>query len=60
VLLVAHGGSLQVLLCLALGLAPRARWQFRLSAASLSELCLYKDGAVLTRLNDSSHLATVS
>lgn len=60
VLLVAHGGSLQVLLCLALGLVPQARWQFRLSAASLSELCLYEDGAVLTRLNDSCHLAAVS
>jgi len=56
VLLVAHGGSLQVLLCLTLGLVPRARWQFRLSAASLSELHLYEDGAVLTRLNDRSHL----
>jgi len=53
VLLVAHGGSLQVLLCLALGLVPRARWQFRLSAASLSELLLYEDGAVLSMLNAS-------
>lgn len=56
VLLAAHGGTLQVLLCLTLGLAPRARWQFRTSVASLSELRLYEDGAVLTRLNDSSHL----
>jgi alpha-ribazole phosphatase len=60
VLLVAHGGTLQVLLCLAIGLAPRARWQFRLDAASLSELFLYADGAVLTRLNDSSHLVEAS
>ncbi len=59
VLLAAHGGSLQVLLCMTLGLVPRARWQFRLSAASLSELCLYKDGAVLTCLNDCSHLVAV-
>jgi alpha-ribazole phosphatase len=53
---VAHGGSLQVLLCLALGLVPKARWQFRLSAASLSELHLYDDGTVLTCLGDCSHL----
>jgi len=57
VLLVAHGGSLQVLLCLALGLVPRARWQFRLDAASLSELRLYEEDAVLARLNDACHLA---
>ncbi|MBL7202461.1 MAG: alpha-ribazole phosphatase [Anaerolineae bacterium] len=56
VVLVAHGGSLQVVLCLALGLVPKARWQFRLSAASLSELQLYEGGAVLTRLSDCSHL----
>ena len=56
VVVVAHGGSLQVLLCLVLGLVPNARWQFRLSAASLSELQLYEGGAVLTRLSDCSHL----
>ncbi len=56
VLFVAHGGLLQVLLCLALGLAPRARWQFRLDPGSLSELSLYAEGAVLIRLNDTHHL----
>ena len=56
VVVVAHGGSLQVLLCLALGLVPQARWQFRLSAASLSELHLYDKGAVLTCLSNCSHL----
>ena len=59
VLLIAHGGSLQVLLCLALGLIPRARWQFHLDAASLSELRLYEEGAVLVRLNDACHLAAL-
>ena len=59
VLLVAHGGSLQALLCLALGLVPRARWQFRLDAASLSELRLYEEDAVLACLNDTCHLAMV-
>lgn len=59
VLLVAHGGSLQTLLCLALDMVPRARWQFRLSSASLSELNLYEEGAILTLLNDTHHLAEV-
>lgn len=60
VLLVAHGGSLQVLLCLALRLVPQARWQFQLAAGSLSELCLYEEGAILTLLNDTHHLIEVA
>jgi alpha-ribazole phosphatase len=60
VLLVAHGGSLQVLLCLVLGLVPQARWQFRLNPGSLSELYLYDEKtAILTLLNDTCHLAEV-
>ena len=54
--LVAHGGPLQVLLCLALGLPPQAYWQFTLAPASLSELCVYEQGAILTHLNDTHHL----
>jgi broad specificity phosphatase PhoE len=54
--LVAHGGSLQVLLCLALGLPPQAYWQFAVAPASLSELCVYEQGAILTSLNDTYHL----
>ena len=54
--LVAHGGPLQVLLCLALGLPPQAYWQFAMAPASLSELCVYAQGAILTRLNDTHHL----
>jgi broad specificity phosphatase PhoE len=60
VLVVAHRGSLQVLLCLALGLPPHARWQFRLEPASLSELDLHPQGAVLDRLNDTHHLREVA
>ncbi len=56
VLLVAHGGSFQMLMCHSLGLTPRARWQFRLSPASLSELYLFPEGGILTRLNDVCHL----
>ena len=58
--LVAHGGPLQLLLCLALGLPPQAYWQFAVSPASLSELCIYEQGAILTRLNDTHHLCTLS
>jgi broad specificity phosphatase PhoE len=58
--LVAHGGPLQLLLCIALGLPPQAYWQFAVSPASLSELCVYEQGAILTRLNDTYHLCTLS
>ena len=58
--LVAHGGPLQLLLCLALGLPPQAYWQVAVSPASLSELCVYEQGAILTCLNDTHHLCTLS
>jgi probable phosphoglycerate mutase len=54
--IVAHGGPLQLLLCLALGLPPQAYWQFAVAPASLSELCVYAQGAILTHLNDTHHL----
>jgi alpha-ribazole phosphatase len=60
VLLVAHGGSLQVLLCLALGLAPPACCRFPLALGSLSELHLDGEAAILRRLNDTHHLAKVT
>ncbi|MDP2948876.1 MAG: alpha-ribazole phosphatase [Chloroflexota bacterium] len=59
VLLVGHGGSLQVLLCLALGLSPAAHWRLRLGPASITELSLSEAGAVLTRFNDVHHLSEV-
>jgi 2,3-bisphosphoglycerate-dependent phosphoglycerate mutase len=58
--LVAHGGPLQVLLCLALGLPPQAYWQFTMAPASLSELCVYEQGAILISLNDTHHLHPLS
>ena len=57
VLLVSHGGPLRVLLCLGLGLAPQAHWQFRLDTASVSELRLREGGSTLSYLNDTGHLA---
>ena len=56
VLIVAHGGVLQTMICLALKLLPTMYWQFHLSTASLSEVAFYPAGAILNSLNDISHL----
>lgn len=53
VVLVAHGGPLRVLLCLALGLSPRLHWHFGLTPGSLSEVHLDAQGAMLTRLDQT-------
>ncbi|MBC7242501.1 MAG: alpha-ribazole phosphatase [Anaerolineae bacterium] len=54
---VAHGGSLIILLQITLGLPSEARWKFRMTHGSISELHLFPDGwAVLARLNDTCHL----
>jgi alpha-ribazole phosphatase len=54
--LVAHGGPLRLLLCLALGLPPEAHWRFAVDPASLSELLVYGQDATLIRLNDTAHM----
>jgi broad specificity phosphatase PhoE len=51
VLVVSHGGPLQLLLAMELGLPPESFWQFRIDPCSLTELDLYPEGAILTRLN---------
>lgn len=57
VLVVAHAGSLRMLICYLLDL-PLPHWrQIRLDLASLSIIEVLSQGAVLTRLNDVSHLA---
>lgn len=58
-IIAAHGGSLQVLIVLAMGLPLEAYWQVDVSNASLTELRLFEQGAVLHLLNDTSHLAGV-
>lgn len=55
-LIVGHGGTLQTLCCLALGLPPERFWQLHLSNASLSELRIYPTGAILNLFNDTCHL----
>jgi len=59
-LVVAHRGSLRVLLCLSLRLPPSAWWQFHLTPASVSELLCFPEGAVLNFLNDTHHLREVA
>ena len=59
VIIAAHGGSLQVLIVLALGLPLEAYWKVDVSNASLSELRVYDGAAVLHLLNDTSHLAGI-
>jgi alpha-ribazole phosphatase len=54
--LVAHGGPLRILLCLALGLPPEAHWHFAVDPASLSELLVDGQDATLIRLNDTAHM----
>lgn len=55
-ILVAHGGSLQLLIAHALGLPPEKYWQVHLSNASLSDLRVHDLGPILNLLNDTSHL----
>jgi broad specificity phosphatase PhoE len=56
VLLVAHGGILQALLCQVLGPPLRARWSYLLRAAALSELRVFAGQPVLVSLNESHYL----
>jgi probable phosphoglycerate mutase len=56
VIIVAHGGSLQVLITLALGLPLEAYWKMWVSNASVSELRIDEWGAILHLLNDVGHL----
>jgi alpha-ribazole phosphatase len=56
VVLVAHGGPLQMLITKALGMPVGRFWQVHLANASLSELSAYPEGAILNLLNCTEHL----
>ena len=56
ILVVAHSGSLRVLVCRLMGIGLQYRWHFRLDLASLNILDTYPQGAILALLNDVSHL----
>jgi len=55
-IVVAHGGSLQVLIALALDLPIEHYWKLWVSNASVSELRIDEWGVILHLLNDVSHL----
>jgi alpha-ribazole phosphatase len=56
VLIVAHSGVLRTLICQVLDLEMRNRWNIRLDLASLSIIDTYPETAILSLLNDTSHL----
>jgi broad specificity phosphatase PhoE len=53
---VTHGALIGVLLCHVLGIDLKHRWQFRHDNASISEIRLRGDGAVIMRLNETAHI----
>jgi len=59
ILIVAHSGVLRTLACQLLGIELQHRWQIRLDLASLTVIETYPQGAILTLLNDVSHLRQV-
>jgi broad specificity phosphatase PhoE len=50
-LLVAHGGSLRMLLCLFMGIPPQNQWQFRLDRSGVAALEICGDTPVLFSLS---------
>jgi len=56
VLLVAHGGSLQMLIANLLELPPKSFWQFNLDHCSLSKISVYDESAIINSLNETNHL----
>ncbi|MFH1638958.1 MAG: alpha-ribazole phosphatase [Chloroflexota bacterium] len=55
-LIVAHSGVLRTLICQILKMPIDLRWQLRIDLASLSIMETYQSTAILTLLNDVSHL----
>jgi alpha-ribazole phosphatase len=56
VLLVSHGGTIQVLLCMLLSVELSRYWQLHVKQAALTEISMYEAGAILDVFNDISHL----
>ncbi|HEX3270508.1 MAG TPA: histidine phosphatase family protein [Ktedonobacterales bacterium] len=53
---VTHGGVISALLCYALDLDLKKRWQFRRDNASITELDVGFDYIIVMRVNDTAHL----
>ena len=56
ILIVAHGGPLRLMVCYLLGIGLRHWQQIRLDNASLSIVNIYPEVAIISLLNDTSHL----
>jgi alpha-ribazole phosphatase len=56
VLIVSHGGPIRVMICILLGLGLEHWTQISIAMASLSIVETYPDTAILSLLNDVSHL----
>ena len=56
VLVVSHGGPLRVLIGGLLGLGLESYWKMRVDNCSLSIVDTYPQGAIISLLNDTSHL----
>jgi broad specificity phosphatase PhoE len=56
VMLVSHGGTLRVLLCLLLGLPLERHWQFEIDNTAVAEVHWRELGPVVVRWNDTHHL----
>lgn len=58
VLIVAHGGPVRLIICHLLGLGLEYWLQLNVALASISIVETYAQGAILSLLNDTSHLKT--
>jgi broad specificity phosphatase PhoE len=56
VLVVAHGGTIGLLLSMVMGLELGSFWQWRIDVGSLTTIAIYPQGAILEGLNDRGHL----
>jgi alpha-ribazole phosphatase len=56
ILIVAHSGVLRSLICQILQMDMKSRWNIRIDLASLSIIDTYPSTAILSLLNDTSHL----
>lgn len=58
ILIVAHSGTLRLIICNLIDISPEHWWQVKIDFASLSIVENYPQGTVLSLLNDVSHLET--
>ncbi|WP_218082879.1 histidine phosphatase family protein [Anthocerotibacter panamensis] len=56
ILVVAHGGTIAMLLCVLMHIDLAYFWQWRVDLCSLTKLEIYAEGAILLLFNDTSHL----